>query len=148
MAKFSVRDIDLVGQLERAKKDFTAIKASQLYGGTQMVIKKSYSPIVASVDDIFGGLYYGDIIYKRITFTAKNQKNPIGKLLIDLRSGTSTTPDTAGVADVLYYVILLPIPETGKLVWEVDIRGSTNFWAVFEVLASDEGFVTVEDVTF
>lgn len=145
MAQFSVRDISLVNRLDRARKDFNAIKSAQFYGGSQMVTKESITPIIASKDDIFDNVYYGDMIFGEITFTAKNQSDPIGKLLIDLRVGSPTTPDTGGAASVLYYVINPPIAHSGKLTWGVDIRSAGNFWAVFKVLSSNEGTVVYEE---
>lgn len=144
MAQFSVRDISLVNRLDRARKDFNAIKSAQFYGGNQMAIKETSTPIIASVDDIFDNVYYGDVIFGEVTFTAKNQSDPIGKLIIDLRSGSPTTPDTGNVS-VLYYVINPPIANSGKLTWGVDIRSAGNFWAVFKVLSSNEGTISYEE---
>lgn len=145
MTKFSVRDIDLVNELDRSKKDFAAIKSAQYYGGTQLRMRETVTDIQASENDVMAG----EVIYKRIVFTAKNQKNPIGKLLIDPRVGSPTTPDTAGDVSVLYYVPIPTLPDTSQLVWEVDIRaGSTPFWVEFTVLSSDDGTIEVKPVPF
>lgn len=147
MGNYSVRDISLVKDMDRAKKDLEDIKAAQLYGTKQMVIQETAEGPVQSADYVFIGSYYYDFIYKKVEFYADHQLNPVGKLLLDFRYPNSTTPAPDGVITVMYYVPIIQPANSGKLVWKVDIRGGTaDFWCIFKVVSSDTGRIVITGI--
>lgn len=151
MGSYSIKDVSLVNIIDRAEKDLQELKGRQFVGRRVLATKLSTAQgRVISVD------YYGvpasagvvgSAIYRKVTFTALNQKNPYGRLIIKLFNPDGSPIVNVGYGGdfpkVFYFNTIVGYVDDGKLSWNVDIRGPANpkFYAEFSVAATDEGTV-------
>lgn len=148
MVSYSVRDRSLIQAMDRAARDLEQMKQLQRIGSTNLATHVSESTLITSEPfyDPASGILVGENMYVAIEFTATNQSSPFGRLALDLRYGTPTTPATEGQIGIFGYLFTPTSVGDRKLRWEVDLRSGVvgvKFYAIFKVAASDYGSVHV-----
>jgi hypothetical protein len=151
MSGYAIRDVGIAGEIDRLAKDILELKNTQLYRSSSLKTYASTSAAIESVPVIQFGQYTNEGVYKRITFTAANQKNPFGRLAIDIRKFDVNTPALNSDPPRINTYNFIPTQENdGKLQWIVDVSAPANykFFVYYKVAASDYGTFTIEDVVF
>lgn len=134
-----------IASLEQAVRD---IKTKQKYGVKAAKTYVNETSVFQSHNFNSFGVYTAEYMYKDIVFQADNQLSPFGRLALDLRFGSSSTPATdADGLTILSYLFIPTNENDGMLKWRVYIQGpkDTDFYCIFKVIASDSGTVSVTD---
>lgn len=124
MGSYSIRDINIVKRLDKAEKDLQYLKNRQFIGGktliTHIVESAFYkSEVAVSID----GSNELQAMYGHFVFTADNQDDPYGRIVIE-----SYKPDKVTIDDepnLLYFFLVPELSGTGRVRYHVDLRGPT-----------------------
>lgn len=155
MGSYSIKDVSLVNIIDKAEKDLQELKGRQFVGRRVLATKLSKaSTRVSSTEYSAPGLVngqpgmipVGQSIYRRVTFTADNQLNPWGRLILQFYDAANNRKINPDDPRIYYFTFYVKPVDSKQLEWNVDIRGPLTpaFYCDFIVAATDSG--TVESV--
>lgn len=151
MTSYSIRDVSIVNQLDRARKDLDSIKNSQFISRAGLATKKTESQLITSetVNVAIGGTLLRDIIYLEVSFLADSQVSPYGRLALEFYDMAGNLLDSDSGIAVLYLNMIVTRVDDGTLKWNLDVRcsgagtiGLQKYRVKLIVYATDSGRIT------
>ena len=148
MSSYSIRDVSLAKQIDRARKDLDAIKSKQYVSRRGLVTKKTESTLIESVttDIGVGGPLIREMTYIRITFKADTQLAPYGKLVLEFYDTAGNQLDTVSGIQVFDFLEYGSPANDGILEWNINVRASgsgsiglNKFYTKLIVYGTDTG---------
>lgn len=154
MGSYSIRDVSVVKQLDRARKDLDSLKNKQFVSRRVLATKKVESQKIKSktVNVAVGAVLLRDIIYLRVRFDADNQVSPYGRLSLQFFDEAGNLLDSDSGIVVLYLNDIVTYVDDGALEWNLDVRASgggtiglSPYYVKLIVYATDTGRITWRD---
>lgn len=154
MGSYSIRDVSLVKQLDRARKDLDSLKNKQFVSRRVLATKKTESQKIKSktVNVAVGTVLLRDIIYLRVRFQADNQLSPYGRLTLQFYDEAGNLLDSDSGIVVFYLNDIVTYVDDGALEWNLDVRASgagtiglAPYYVKLIVYATDTGRITWRD---
>lgn len=156
MTSYSIRDIPIVAQIDRARKDLDALKGSQFVSRSGLATNKVESQLITSTTVMIGvpTPQPMEAIYYTVTFHADTQLSPFGRLALEFYDmGDTRLGSESGI--VVYYLNdIVTRVEDGILKWNLDIRttgvgtiGSGKWRVKLIVYATDTGRISWQPPT-
>ena len=151
MGSYSIRDVSLVKQLDRARKDLDSLKGSQFVSRRGLATKKMESQLIESktTNVSQGTPVYVETLYLRVTFIADFQVSPFGRLGLEFYDSSGRRLDSDSGISVLYLNDIVTRVDDGTLEWNLDVRtaaggtiGNAKWYARLVVYATDTGRIT------
>ena len=154
MGSYSIRDVSVVKQLDRARKDLDSLKNKQFVSRRVLATKKVESQKIKSktVNVAVGAVLLRDIIYLRVRFEADNQLSPYGRLTLEFYDEAGNLLDSDSGIVVFYVNDIVTYVDDGALEWNLDVRASGGgtiglapYYVKLIVYATDTGRITWRD---
>jgi len=151
MSSYSIRDVSLAKQIDRARKDLDAIKSKQYVSRRGLVTKKTESALIPSVTANIGtgAPLIREILFIRIQFKADTQPSPYGKLALEFYDASGNKLDTEAGLQVFYMNEYPNAPDSGLMEWNIDVRASgsgtiglSKFYTKLIVYGTDTGRIS------
>ena len=151
MGSYSIRDVSIVKQLDKGRKDLDSFKNSQFVSRRVLATRKIISQKVKSrtVNVAVGTILLRDIIYLEVTFKADYQEAPFGRLTLEFYDESDRLLDSDSGIIVLYLNDLEVGVNDGLLRWNLDVRasgtgtiGTAPYYVKLIVYATDTGRIS------
>lgn len=123
MANYAIRDISIVREIDRARKDLNSLKSSQYISRKGLATKKTEStPILSKTIAAPSGTATMEVLYLSIQFVADNQVSPYGRLALELYDQYNNLLDSNSGVTVLYLNEVVTQIDDGLLEWNIHVR--------------------------
>lgn len=123
MANYAIRDISIVREIDRARKDLNSLKSSQYISRKGLATKKTEStPILSKTIAAPSGTATMEVLYLSIQFVADNQVSPYGRLALELYDQYNNLLDSNSGVAVLYLNEVVTQIDDGLLEWNIHVR--------------------------
>ena len=151
MGSYSIRDVSIVNQIDRARKDLTSLKSKQYVSRRGLSTKKTESQLVQSRTVNVGVVseVWIEVIFLRVTFVADSQVSPFGRLAVEFYDSAGNILDTDSGVTVWYLNDYVTYVDDKTLQWNLDTRstgsgtiGSGKYYAKLIVYGTDTGRIS------
>lgn len=156
MTSYSIRDVSVVNQLDRARKDLDALKGSQFISRRGLATVKTESQLIESqtVNVGIGTILMREIVYIKVEFRADYQVSPYGRIALEFYDSSGRLLDSDSGIVVYYLNEIVTRVDDGILQWNVDTRssgmgtiGTQKYYCKVIVYGTDSGRITWRNVS-
>lgn len=151
MGSYSIRDVSIVNQIDRARKDLTSLKSKQYVSRRGLSTKKTESQLIQSrtVNVGVGAEVWIEAIYLRVTFVADSQLSPYGRLAVEFYDSAGNVLESDSGVTVMYLNDYVTYVDDKTLQWNLDTRstgsgtiGNAKYYARLIVYGTDTGRIS------